>query len=134
MARILVVDDELNWRRLMRQVLEEFGHEVYTYATADVALRVLDRLAADVAVLDVRMVPSGKDTLARMRTMVPGMPVIMCSSFSGTRCDRGLASADAFCVKRPGLIELVEQVELVHQKYTRGSRHTGERGAACCEA
>lgn len=42
MARILVVDDEVQIRRMMKRLLEQDGHQVFLAATADEALELLE--------------------------------------------------------------------------------------------
>jgi len=42
MARILIVEDDYNFRRTMRAMLEQLSHEVYILKTADEALEFLD--------------------------------------------------------------------------------------------
>jgi CheY-like chemotaxis protein len=42
MARILIVEDEYNVRRLMKTMLEQLSHEVYILKTTDEALKFLE--------------------------------------------------------------------------------------------
>jgi DNA-binding response OmpR family regulator len=79
-ARILVVDDDAGIRALLRDVLEEEGHEVLLAADGYAGLRMAERHAPDCIVLDVMM--SGLDghgVLRRVRASRGGLsvPVVM---------------------------------------------------------
>lgn len=80
MARILVVDDEPTVRALVRDVLEEEGHEVVLAEDGYAALRMVESTAPDCVVLDV-MMPGldGHAVLKRIRASEGGLdlPVVM---------------------------------------------------------
>ncbi len=79
-ARILVVDDEPSIRALVRDVLEEEGHEVLLAADGYAGLRMAELHAPDCIVLDV-MMPGldGHAVLQRVRASRGGVtvPVVM---------------------------------------------------------
>ncbi len=67
-ARVLVADDETSIRFVLREALEEAGHEVTDVDSGDAAWRELAGEPFDVAFLDIRMPgPSGLELLERMR-------------------------------------------------------------------
>lgn len=80
MARILVVDDEPSIRALVRDVLEEEGHEVLLAEDGYAGLRIAEQERPDCVVLDV-MMPGldGHAVLQRIRASDSGisMPVVM---------------------------------------------------------
>ena len=80
MARILVVDDEPTVRALVRDVLEEEGHEVVLAEDGYAALRMVEQHRPDCVVLDV-MMPGidGHAVLQRLRASEGGLdlPVVM---------------------------------------------------------
>ncbi|MFP5218503.1 MAG: PleD family two-component system response regulator [Actinomycetes bacterium] len=80
MARILVVDDEPTVRALVRDVLEEEGHEVTLAEDGFAALRRVEQQRPDCVVLDV-MMPGidGHQVLQRLRSSARGadLPVVM---------------------------------------------------------
>ena len=80
MARILVVDDEPTVRALVRDVLEEEGHEVLLAEDGFAGLRMAESHRPDCVVLDV-MMPGidGHMVLQRLRAADGGMdlPVVM---------------------------------------------------------
>lgn len=80
MARVLVVDDSKLMRHILRQFLEDGGHEVLEWAEV-VASEVADRLAADapdILITDYQMPGCNGLTLARLaRRARPGLPIIV---------------------------------------------------------
>jgi DNA-binding response OmpR family regulator len=79
-ARILVVDDEAGIRALLRDVLEEEGHEVLLAEDGYAGLRMAEAHRPDCVVLDV-MMPGidGHVVLQRLRASEGGLdlPVVM---------------------------------------------------------
>ena len=79
-ARILVVDDEPTIRGLVRDVLEEEGHEVLLAEDGYAALRMIEQHHPECVVLDV-MMPGldGHEVLQRVRASQRGfaVPVVM---------------------------------------------------------
>jgi CheY-like chemotaxis protein len=73
--RMLVVDDELEIAELLREILEQAGHEVDVAASGEAALRRIDELDYDFILSDIRM---------------PGMD--------------GTALYDVLCSKHPELV------------------------------
>jgi two-component system, NtrC family, response regulator PilR len=65
--RLLVVDDEQSMREWLTIALSQDGYEVETAAGGDEALRVLERIPVDLALVDLRM--PGMDGLATLRAM-----------------------------------------------------------------
>jgi len=62
-ARVLIVDDERNVRRMLRAVLEEEGYDVHESDGGDAALAAVPRVDPDVILLDLVM-PPGPDGIA----------------------------------------------------------------------
>jgi two-component system response regulator MtrA len=80
-VRILIVDDDLSTRKMVRFILEqEAGHEVLEADRGDVALAMLRDHAADLVVLDVMMPDlDGVDLCRRIRQQ-SGLPILMLSA------------------------------------------------------
>ncbi len=75
--KVLMVDDEAQFRETTRKLLEKKGFEVIMAANGRQALDQLDK-HPDVVVLDVRMPDmDGNETLAEINKQSQGMPVIM---------------------------------------------------------
>src|SRR5687767_12201089 len=81
--KILVVDDDMNIRRLLEVVLRGDGYEVELAPTGIEALKRIQNAPPDLVILDVSMPQlGGWDTLAAIRAMktTRGLPVLMCTS------------------------------------------------------
>ncbi|HET9515392.1 MAG TPA: sigma-54 dependent transcriptional regulator, partial [Gemmatimonadales bacterium] len=80
-ARILIVDDEANIRRMLGALLRAEGFEVTEAQGGNAALLQLDELRPDLVVLDLIMPPgpNGLETLGRLKERDPTLPVIMMS-------------------------------------------------------
>ncbi|HJX39353.1 MAG TPA: response regulator [Anaerolineae bacterium] len=87
MARILVVDDDVDFQVIMRRMLEGEGHEVVIAESGDRALRTLREAgSADVVLLDVMMATTleGLDVAREIKgdPALDQVPIIMVSSIA----------------------------------------------------
>jgi CheY-like chemotaxis protein len=81
---ILVADDNRGFAELLRATLEEAGYEVVTASTGLAAVACVEQNEVDAAVLDVLMPGiSGDAVAARLRQLVPGLPVILMTGAEG---------------------------------------------------
>jgi len=114
--KILIVDDEPAFVRLVEQVLTHKGYEVLQAGNGQEALRLLFIHKPDLVLLDVVMPKmDGWQTLNRIRD-VTDMPVIMLTGKQVTERDvvRGLDyGADDYLLKPVGNRELVARVKAV---------------------
>jgi two-component system nitrogen regulation response regulator NtrX len=80
-ARILVIDDEQNIRRMLRALLEQEGFEVGEAPGGRAAIEALDEADPDLALLDLVMPggPDGLATLERLKATRPDLEVVMMS-------------------------------------------------------
>ena len=80
MARILVVDDDPNILRNVREVLEEEGHEVREAVTGKAAMELLAEASVDLIVSDINMPEmDGIELLMRVRDEYPGTRLLAMS-------------------------------------------------------
>ena len=83
-SRVLIADDDVVVRDIVRRYLERDGHEVRVVGDGNEALRVLSSERFDVAVLDVMM--PGPNGLSLCRTLRQGgdltVPVILLTALS----------------------------------------------------
>lgn len=90
MIRILLVEDEMLLRALMLEELSESGYAVTPIATADEALRLIEKdKGFDLLLTDIRM-PGEADgwTLGRRaRQVIPAIRVIYASGYSDQGSD-----------------------------------------------
>ncbi|UCD25124.1 MAG: sigma-54-dependent Fis family transcriptional regulator [Gemmatimonadota bacterium] len=80
-ARILIVDDEKNMRRMLRAILEEESYDVHDVEGGKDALATCIEVEPDVILLDLVMEPGpdGLAVLEQLRTQHPDPAVIMMS-------------------------------------------------------
>jgi two-component system nitrogen regulation response regulator NtrX len=80
-ARILIVDDEANIRRMLGALLRAEGFEVSEAQGGNAALLHLDEVRPDLVLVDLVMPPgpTGLETLGRLKERDPTLPVIMMS-------------------------------------------------------
>jgi two-component system nitrogen regulation response regulator NtrX len=80
-ARVLLVDDEANIRRMLGALLRSEGFAVTEAPNGNAALLLLDEVDPDVVLLDLLMPPGpdGLETLSRIRDRGDAAPVIMMS-------------------------------------------------------
>ena len=77
-ARVLVADDEMSIRFVLRETLESAGHEVVEAASGEAALQELAARAFDVAFFDIRMPgPSGLELLEQVRALGSDVAVVI---------------------------------------------------------
>ena len=80
--RILVVDDEENYRALLQKVLTKEGYAVETAAGGEAALQAVRAERFDLAVLDLRMFPiDGLDVLERIQRESPETKAIVITAY-----------------------------------------------------
>ena len=81
-STILVVDDDADWRALLRESLEQAGFEVFEESRGDRALGAVERALPDVVVLDHHMPGiDGLEVTAFLHERWPSLPVVLTSSF-----------------------------------------------------
>ncbi len=82
MAKILVVDDEKNIRKLLSYILEKEKHIVFTAANFVEAVNSLKHSSFDVIISDILMPGlSGLDLLRKIQILAPETPVIMMTGY-----------------------------------------------------
>ncbi len=117
MAKILVVDDESNIRRLYSQELSEEGYLVVTAASATEAVEKLAESNFDLVVLDIKLKnESGLELLQKIVKEKHDMPVILCTAFSCYKDDFSAWLADGYVVKSSDPQELKDEIKRVLDK------------------
>jgi two-component system nitrogen regulation response regulator GlnG len=82
-ARVLVADDEMSIRFVLRETLESAGHEVVEAASGEAALQALSARPFDVAFFDIRMPgPSGLELLDQVRNLGSDVAVVIITAQS----------------------------------------------------
>jgi two-component system, NtrC family, nitrogen regulation response regulator NtrX len=122
LARVLVVDDELQMLAMVTEVLTLAGYEVVTAATASEAFVVVAGLAPDVILLDIAMPGiDGLTTLQRLRELTPNVPVVMLTGNTDEEVGRTALRWGAFdYVRKPFSAARLEKVVAAAIGHRRG--------------
>jgi DNA-binding response OmpR family regulator len=80
MARILVVDDDISFRKMLRLTLSRSGHAVCEARDGDEALEVIREAPVDLVMTDLIMPGrEGIETITALRREFPGLKIIAMS-------------------------------------------------------
>jgi two-component system response regulator PilR (NtrC family) len=110
----LVVDDEPDIRDSIDVILSLEGYEVATAESGDAAVERVKKMPFDLVITDLRMPgKSGVDTLAELKQLNPGLPVIVLTGYASDRStSRCRASGGAQIMRKPlRLAELLTMVQ-----------------------
>ncbi|RNC29500.1 MAG: Transcriptional regulatory protein WalR [Candidatus Dichloromethanomonas elyunquensis] len=117
MAHILIVDDEIAIRELLKFNLEKEGYRVTCAADGEEALALMDSNKYDLVLLDI-MLPgvNGLEVCRRMRVdrSLAGIPVVMLTA-KGEEIDKVLGlelGADDYITKPFGVRELLARIKV----------------------
>ena len=96
MAKILVIDDDRDFIKITRMILQSQHYEVITAGDGEEGLKVMRREKPDLVILDVMMayILEGLDIRRQMAAdpSLKDIPVIMSTSLTGERVQRDLPS------------------------------------------
>jgi|ERR1043166_1459675 two-component system response regulator PilR (NtrC family) len=82
MAKLLIVDDEVSYREVLKKLFEAEGHSVETAPNGAVALKYLEKNKCDLIVSDVRMPDlDGVALLKLSRDIYPEIGVVLMTAF-----------------------------------------------------
>lgn len=112
MANILVVDDDAEIQQLLGYVLRREGHQVVEAPTGEEALRIIQRTAPDLVILDLMLPGIDGFTVCERLRLARSMPVLMLTG-RATETDkvRGLdMGADDYLTKPFSPTELLARV------------------------
>ncbi len=119
MNTLLFVDDDDTYRVVLTRELSRSGYSVSAFRDAESALRGLDGLQPDVALVDLRLPGmDGIELLARLLERVPGLPVVMNTGHG--------AVPDAVHAMRQGAFDFLTKpasLDIVEQCLARATRH-----------
>jgi nitrogen regulation protein NR(I) len=97
MAHVLIVDDEINIRRVLAAMLKREGYEVTTAADGEQALGVLNKTPVHVVVTDLVMPKvGGMDLLRQVSADFPDVPVIVITAHGSVDSAVAALKAGAF--------------------------------------
>ena len=100
--RLLIVDDELDLRELLSDILGSEGYDTVTASDGDEAIRILGNESFDAALLDILMPTiSGFDVLEHITHNHPGTRSIMVTG--NTNLESAIAA------KKQGAVEFISK-------------------------
>ncbi len=116
MAKILVIDDEQNLRRLAQVNLEANKYEVITATTGTEGLKLAEQMHPDLVLLDIRMPDmSGWDVLMalKMNRKLKKIPVVIMSASPPYKDEQSLRNlrASGWLMKPFSVEDLLQQVK-----------------------
>ncbi len=133
MTRVLVVDDEPDFRRALAVTLRSHGYTVVTAADGEEALQLAAEVAPDLVVLDLGMpVLDGVGVLTRLRAW-SAAPVLVLSGRSGSadKVDALDAGADDYVTKPFGIDELLARLRAMERRVPAEAVPAPVRVGAC---
>ena len=111
MTKILIVDDEVNVRKLYSEELQSEGYHTLSASTVMEALETVEKEEPDLVILDIKLgEESGIDALMKIARQRKHLPVILNSAYSIYRDNFQTWAADAYIVKSVDLTPLKEKI------------------------
>ncbi len=129
MINIMIVDDHSMIRKRIRQIIsEETDMEVCCEAAGGIeTIELLEKQKPDIIVLDLNMPDqNGLETLSKIRTFHPEMPVLMLTALSeGMYSVKAMkAGASGFIPKESAREELVKTIRTIIDKKDNDGKRT----------
>ena len=101
-AKILIVDDDENIRKVLMAILEDKGYDMEAVGTAREAIKKTDKKFYNLALIDIRLPDmEGIDLLVKIRDMTPRMRKIIITGYPTLQnaVDALNRGADAYVTK-----------------------------------
>lgn len=100
MANILVADDQENIRKILKSLLEQFGHTVTVATNGKEALQAYGANPADILITDILMPDmEGIETIREFRKLDPNVRIIAMSGGGAVEANEYLKMAKLFGAK-----------------------------------
>jgi DNA-binding NtrC family response regulator len=114
--RILVIDDDEVFCRLLVEILEEIGIEAACHIDGLEAYEILTRDPYDLCIIDVRMpLVLGTDLAAAIQADHPTIKLILASGFVDNALREFARQRGIFLLSKPfTMVQLLETVNLAH--------------------
>jgi DNA-binding NtrC family response regulator len=136
-ARILVVDDDENIRKVLTTILEDKGYIVESVGTARKAIAKTRRKFYNLALIDIRLPDmGGVELLRKMKDTTPKMRKIIITGYPTLRnaveaVNRG---ADAYIIKPFDMEKALETIKEELRKQQEEKKYSQEKVAEFIEA
>lgn len=119
--QVLIVDDNASNRKLLYFALKAGDYELHQAETGDEAMRIIEKTALDLALLDVQLPDiDGLDLARTVRQRFPKTLLIMLSVLdTGEAFERAFqAGANAYVIKPYNLRKVLELLQQLEQRPT----------------
>lgn len=121
MAKILIVDDDLETTNLFEGIIKSGKHEPFSITESKNAINAIEIFAPDLILLDIMMAQINGIAICKLIKSDPktaNIPVVMVSALSdeGTKRDAFNAGADDFLVKPVMPKKLIELINALLAK------------------
>ena len=116
MPKILIVDDEVNIRELLRKALGKEGYEVVSVPSSTQALEIIFKEPFDLLLLDVRLAgESGLSVLKKVREYRQNVPIVIYSGALTSELEQEarVAGANEVLSKDMDILQLVAQIKRI---------------------
>lgn len=126
--KVLIVDDELAICEMLRDVLEEAGHETEMAPCAEDALEIMPHYKPDVIVSDVWMPGMDGHTFCQTARRMSDASILMISGIPGeiSLLQKKQNHADDFLIKPFDVENFVERVEALLEKRRLAADHPSD--------
>jgi two-component system NtrC family response regulator len=135
-ARILIVDDDENIRKVLVAILEDEGYVVESVGTARKAIEATRRKFYNVALIDIRLPDmEGTELLTRMKNTVPRARKIIITGYPTLQnaIDAVNRKADAYIMKPFDVKKVLKTIEEQLKKQEEEKRYSQEKVAEFIE-
>lgn len=131
-ARIIVVDDDENIRKVLTAILEDEGYIVEQAATAKAALQMTERKVYNLALIDIRLPDmEGIELLSKIKPTTPKMRKIVVTGFPTMQnaVEAVNRNADAYVLKPFNVKKVLELIGQQLDKQQEEIRFSQQRVA-----
>jgi len=119
MARILIIDDDLQIREMMEQMLQKEGYETISASDGQIAMKICWKNPADIVITDIIMPEKeGIETIVELKREFPGIKIIAMSGGGRIgpehylKMAKGLGASRTFTkpVKREDILKAIKEL------------------------
>jgi DNA-binding NtrC family response regulator len=131
-ARILVIDDDENIRKVLASILEEKGYEAGTAKNGEEAIEKAQKSFYNLALIDIRLPDmDGTELLTRLKQTTPKMIKIILTGYPSldNAVDAVNKGADSYLIK-PVNIDVLQEKIVKHLKKQKEANKYSEKKVA----
>ena len=136
-ARILIVDDDENIRKVLMAILEDKGYHMEAAGTAREAIKKIDKKFYNLALIDIRLPDmEGIDLLTKIRDSTPKMRKIIITGYPTLQnaVDAVNKGADAYITKPFDVEKVLHTISEQLRKQDQEKKYSQDKVAEFIEA